>query len=242
MNARAVLVRAAAVVAMATSCAMASSAPAPTPSCKGRALQGDAGNAAALLEQAMRGKKFDYNEAASLVGTESMLMQYYGMRMSLRSVADERMRAGVARISQLMQNDYVIAAQMALGAGSLRTQLPAAVAQPLAKYVDNATEPFHGDEELTMLSEQIQRAMVVTEGMSPRPRAFARWVMRAAAFDDAVALDAAMAGYCMSAPSAQDDKLLAQAHAIARLDRSKTYRDPAVFSGAQPDLNTIRKK
>jgi hypothetical protein len=225
--------------------APASTAPADL-SCKGRAIA-TAGKPAeidptALLDSAMKRKPFVYGEAASVAGTEAMLVQFYGMRQSLRSLPAEQDRKSVARISHLMQNDYVIAGQMALGAELMGGRIPPGILGPLARYVTNSTEPYHGDDELTSVNDQIKRATVMLGPMSEKPRAFARWAMRAAGFDDAVALDAAMAGLCLSSPSSNDMKLLGQAYQVAKLDRSKAYRDPSIHSGAEPSLNPLRSE
>lgn len=213
--------------------------------CGGRtvpgAVEGGKLNADALIDAAIRGKTFVYSEGAAVVATEAMLVQYYGMRQSLRSLPEESDRKAVARIAHLIQNNNVVAAQMALG--SLMVGHPTAnVPRPLYTYVNNATEPYHGDDELNGLAQQIASATAMTDDMSSKPKAFARWIVRAAAFEDAIAHDAAMSGFCMSSPTATDHKQLKAAFDVAKLDRSRKYRDPAVHSGGMPDLNSLRMK
>lgn len=237
----------AALTALILSLPVAAQAQAPkvSLSCAGRVVPGALAdgklNADALIEAAMRGKTFVYGENAAVVATEAMLVQYYGMRQSLRSLPSEPDRKAVGRIAHLIQNNSVVAAQMALG--SYVVAHPAGdVPRPLYTYVNNATEPYHGDDELNRLAEQIKLATTMTEEMSPKPKAFARWVIRAAAFEDAVAHDAAMAGFCMSSPTLNDHNLMKSAYGVAKLDRSRKYRDPAVHSGGMPDLNPLHKK
>lgn len=234
-----------AAIAFAVAGAGTAAAQSKSLSCNGRAvpaaLQEGKINPNVLLDAAMKGKTFEYNANASVVGTEAMLIQYYGMRLSLRSIPSEADRLAVQRVAQLMQNNFVIAGQMALGATSQSGAVPTAIQEPLAKYVTNATEPFHGDDELTTITENLKKATEKIEPMSEKPRTFARWLVKAAAFDDAVAYDASLSALCMSQPTDADMKILKGAYDIAKIDRNKNYRDPAVFSGALPDLNKSHK-
>lgn len=233
------------VAAVVASFAAGASAQSKPIGCNGRtipaALQDGKINPNVLLDAAMKGRTFEYTQNASVVGTEAMLIQYYGMRLSLRSIPSESDRAAVARVAHLMQNNFVIAGQMALGATTQSGTVPPMIQEPLAKYVTNATEPFHGDDELTTISENLKKANDMIAPMTEKPRVFARWVVKAAAFDDSIAYDAALSALCMSEPTAADLKVLKSAFDIAKIDRNKKFRDPAIFSGALPDLNKSHK-
>ena len=194
-------------------------------SCQGRALlqPGTDGKFDALqvLDAGMVGKRFDRKPAVSLAATESMLVKYYGMRPSLRSLPVGSDRKAVETIAYMMDNGNVVAGQMALGALNPRNNLPPDMMRILSGYVNAVTEPTGEDQELIAAKEKVDKAIQMAEGMSPQPRAFARWLMKAAAWEDGVAHDAAMSGFCSSEPSANDLDLLKKALKVAKLNRGK---------------------
>ncbi|ABM39232.1 hypothetical protein [Polaromonas naphthalenivorans] len=83
------------------------------------------------------------------------------------------------------------------------------------------TQPYDEDPELAAIEAKTVKADSILDKMTPKPKAFARWVVLGYAWDDAIAIDASLIGYCMSEPSSQDQKLLEAAVGVARLVRSK---------------------
>lgn len=206
-------------------------------SCKGRAMPearkslNEPLDSDALLDAAMKGKKFDFNPGASLVSLESNLVQYYGLKESLRAIPDDEGRKAIGRVATLIENNYVIAAKMALGASALRGLIPQPFLVPLSRYVGTMTEPYHEAADLIDVQKKSIEGQKILEKMTPKPRAFARWAVFGFAWDDRVAIDASLAGYCTSSPSAADQRMLEQAVDVARLDRGKRYEEPGAHTG-----------
>lgn len=176
---------------------------------------------ASILDLAIAGKKFDHDSASALTATQAMLVQYYGLKQSLRSLPVESDREAMGRITLLMKNNNVVAGQMALGALRPKNNLPKDMMRVLDAYVTTITEPEDEDSELKDIEIKLEKAMAMTSSMSPQARAFARWAMKAAAFEDGVAHDAAMIGFCSSKPNPADKEMLLNALKVAKLDRSK---------------------
>lgn len=194
-------------------------------SCQGRVLlqSGPDGkfDVMEVLDAGMIGKRFDIKPAASLASMESMLNKYYGLKQSLKTLPVESDRKAIERIAYMMENANVVAGQMALGALNLKNNLQPDMMRTLSGFVNNSTEPTGEDPELIAAKEKINKANQMTEGMSPQPRTFARWLTKAAAFEDGVAHDAAMAGFCSSNPSTNDVDLLKKAVKTAKINRVK---------------------
>ena len=200
-------------------------------SCQGRVMPearkkaNESLDADILLDKAMKGKKFDLNAGASLVSLETNLVQYHGLASSVRSIPDDEGRRAMGRVASLIENNYAIAAKMALGASIMRGLVPQPILKPLSSYVTTMTEPHGEAPDLMEIDRKITQAQQIIGNMSEKPRAFARWVVLGYAWDDRVAIDASLAGYCTSSPTAADHKLLETAVGVARLDRSQTFED-----------------
>lgn len=209
-------------------------------SCQSRAVQNlkkDANGVFSpdvLIDDSIKKQNLVLSPGASLVSLESNLVQFYGLTQSLRSIPSDEGRAAIGRVATLIENNYVIAAKMALGASAMRKQIPEPILTYVARYVGTMTEPFHGDAELLDLQRKGVEGQRLIAKMSPKPLAFARWAIFGFTWDDEVAIDSALAGFCASNPTNQDLKLINQAVSFSRLDRSKSYEDPHVHSGALP--------
>lgn len=208
-------------------------------SCQGRsqAIPRDANGVLdpdALLDSAMKGKTFALTPGASMVSLESNLVQFYGLNQSLRSIPADDGRKAIERVATLIENNYVIAAKMALGASAMRNLIPQPILAYTGRYVGTMTEPYHENAELLDLQRKGIEGQRLIAKMSPKPLAFARWAVFGFTWDDAVAIDASLDGFCASSPSVGDIKMLDQAVAVARLDRNKRYEDPHVHSGGLP--------
>lgn len=188
----------------------------------------------ALLDAAMKGKDFSLSPGASMVSLESNLVQFYGLKQSLRSIASDEGRDAIMRIATLIENNYVIAAKMALGASAMRNWIPQPLLSVTGRYVGTMTEPYHENAELLDLQRKGVEGQRLIEKMSPKPLAFARWAVFGFVWDDAVAIDAALNGFCASTPTPADVKMLEQAVSVSRLNRNKTYEDPHVHAGGLP--------
>lgn len=226
-------------VAIFAVCTFSSNAAPVKVSCQGRSqdLRKDANGVLDpdfLLDAAMKGKSFALTPGASIVSLESNLVQFYGLNQSLRSIPSDEGRQAIERVATLIENNYVIAAKMALGASAMRNQIPQPILTFTGRYVGTMTEPYHENAELMDLQRKGIEGQRLIAKMSPKPLAFARWAVFGYTWDDLVAIDASLNGFCASNPSAADLKMLEQAVAVVRLDRNKRYEDPHVHSGGLP--------
>lgn len=187
-----------------------------------------------LLDSAMEGKKYTLNPGASLVSMEATLVQYYGLRQSVRSIPDDSGRVAMQRVATLVENNYAIAAQMALGSSVSRGLIPPPLSGYLLRYVMNLTEPYHDDPELLDVKAKGEAGQRSVAQMSVKVRSFARWAVLGSAWDDQVAVDASLSGFCMSSPTKEDLKLLNVGMRVARLDKSKSYGEPGTQSFGIP--------
>lgn len=195
-----------------------------------------------MLDAALKSFPVSYGQAASLAGLEAMLTQYYGMRQSIRQVSDEKEYQAIARIAMLSQNNYVVASQMALGAAMASNDIGNEYLRPIYQFVAYALEPYHGNQELVDAAQSVAAASRQIEALSEKPKAFARWVIRAGAYDDPVAFRAAMTGFCSVKPSPADIRILGSAFKTAQSYLRKDYANPSYASGAQKDLNPLRNR
>ncbi|MGJ7523505.1 hypothetical protein ACSFA0_23695 [Variovorax sp. LT1P1] len=182
----------------------------------------------------MKGKRFALVPGQALVTMEGTLVQYYSLRQSLRAIPEEDGRVAVQRIASLIESNFVIAAQMALGVSAMQGRVPPGLLEPIDRYVSNITEPYHDDAELTSIKSKVTAGRKTVEAVSVGARPFARWAVLAYAWDDKVAIDAALGGFCMSSPTGTDVQTLVKAVTAARLDRSQVFPDSAALSGGLP--------
>jgi hypothetical protein len=192
-----------------------------TPGCEGRrpaplAADGTL-NAVLLLDEAARGRRFKIDDQESLAQFDSMLVTQYGLANPIALLADETAKGAFGRTAKFVMNNYVIAAQMAHGA-ALRANLISGEHAKLAGYfIYTATEPYPGDTEIAGIAERLAQARKLLGAMDPRLIGFSSWALRAFAFDDKLAADASLRGYCALMPSAADNKLLSEAINAVRL-------------------------
>lgn len=180
-------------------------------------VKGGSFDALALLNVAMKKEKFKLSEKESVTLSERMMVSYYALKRPLNSIKDEGSRHEAVRMAVLMQNFHPIAAQMALGVTIRQNVMPQDILNPLYLFITQATEPVMDDPELADFEARVQKATQHMAAMTPKPLAFARWVVRAVAFSDSVAFNASMMGYCMSNPAAGDHQLLRAGYKIAKL-------------------------
>lgn len=171
-----------------------------------------------LLAAATRNKPFATSPADAYRMFDDILVSY-GLTSPLRDLPRGPERSAMARIAYLVMNDYVVAAQMAYGAAQRSGALAGRLAYITGNMVNTATEPYAGDPELAGIARKIAAADAALQPVSAAPRNFARWAVRGYAFGDVVAIDASLAGFCMSEPSAGDVEALLKAVEIARLER-----------------------
>lgn len=195
-----------------------------------------------LLDKAREGKEIQFPEGASLAGLDAILQRYYGMNKSLRTmVTDPVQFAIISRIAVLIQNNYAVAAQMALGASIADGRGDKYTLHYIRKYVEPIYEPYDGEPELTLLAKNFESAMKEVRGISPKPLAFARWGIRAAIYDDYLALDAARIGFCASNPSDMDSKKFSEIFKKYRSNPKMNFPNPSVSAGAAGAPDFFRK-
>lgn len=192
-----------------------------------------------LLMTATKGKRFPYEATASLGWLDTMLISY-GNTVPLTTLTGPA-RVAALRVALLVRNDYTIAAQMAYGLSSRIAAIPEPQATYVGNLVMNLTEPAHDMPEIDVSNALIERANQILVGASVNPTAgkaitrssagavsaamlpYARWAVRGYAYDDDVAIDAALAGVCMSSPTAADLRTLEAAIKVARYDPTRDY-------------------
>lgn len=191
-------------------------------------------DAETLLQKASEGKSFSLSAGASLVSLETNLVQLYGLNQSLKSIPSDKGRDAIGRVALMIENNYVIAAKMTLGASVLDGLIPEPILSYVSRYVSTMTEPYHEDAELLDLQRKSAKGIDMVRSMSPKPLAFARWMIYGSAWDDRIAMDAALMGFCSANPTIADLKLLNEAVDVSRLDRGSKYADPHSHGGALP--------
>ena len=169
----------------------------------------------ALLEHGERGKKFRLTAKQTFPEFDDY-MTTFGLRTKLATLPVGADRTGIERTGFYVLNNAPVAAQMAQGATELRWTSDPQTIRVVAHMVQTLTEPTAHERTLKDIAAKVTAAEGRLESMPPRTRAFARWVVRGYAHADAVAVDAAYAGYCMTRPSKSDDTLLVQVVETAR--------------------------
>lgn len=175
-----------------------------------------------LLQRAIHGKKFPYTPAASLAWLDSMLV-FYGNTVSLASLKGPA-RDAATRIALLVHNDYTIAAQMANRLSRLQNVFGADHARYLDNLVTNLTEPSHDMVEIGITNRMIETASASLKPVSPMVKPFAVWALRAYAYDDDVAIDAALTGMCAASLTPNDRSIVESAILAVRFDPRRDYQ------------------
>jgi hypothetical protein len=150
---------------------------------------------AQLILDARRRDSLPVSRADAAKRMDRILREGYGATLKIEPAASG-VRATIADIAELAMNNQVIAAQV-LSAVAMRD--PQYVALPLARPLDmmiqSATEPYEGDSELfdIRVAHSRERAKL---GAAYVTSPYVRLALLASAFDDSIALDAAVVGLC----------------------------------------------
>jgi hypothetical protein len=173
-----------------------------------------------LLDQASASRPMKFNEKESIAEFDARLRAHDRGMSSEIAQGDQATRA-VRLVARLYANMYVVAAQMAQGAAANQSLWPERLTRSVGDMVYVAHEPIQEGDDFSKIASLVKAADEVIVGMGKPRAAYARWVIRGYAYDDAIAIAAATAGYCASGPSADENRLLEQAVKIARLDPAK---------------------
>jgi hypothetical protein len=161
-----------------------------------------------LIEQAMTGKKTQSGALAAMGEIDTMLTSKYGLRQPLATLTDLKAIHDMSMTAQLVMSGYVIAAQMMMGVMQKENRVPAETLRISGNLIYLLYEPINDDDELQSFDRAVRAADAGLSGMSSKALVFAKWAVRGYAYGDPVAVDAALAGYCMATPTKQDDGLL----------------------------------
>ena len=219
--------KASALLACAIACAVLTSAPAEATAhalnrCESPAItaaRGQAPSPVDMIERAMKGKPFVKGEDDSIAFMNSILVSQYGMKRPLSTIGGEAGR-WTTKISRLVGNDYFIAAQMTYGLATQAGVMDADTKRAIGSFVMVATEPYPEDEELTQIAAKLVKAIAQIGKMPENLRPYAKWIAKGFAFDDAVAIDAALYGFCAQKQTKGDLKLLESAINISKLTQA----------------------
>lgn len=182
--------------------------------------------ASALLESAMRGKKFTMSAQASLLAFDQRLVRY-GLQTPLAALSPGAEREAVTRVAQLVENGYVVAAQMALGAARRSGVLSPHIQMIVGNMVGTATEASEADPDLAKIGSMLVQAKESVAAMPELQRGFATWSVQGYAFDDPIAVDAALAGFCLTDPAPSAVQQLVEA-------TQRVYLGPLAAGSAKP--------
>ncbi len=130
------------------------------------------------------------------------------------------------RLASLADNDYTIAAQMAYGVHMRQGILPEPHATFIGRFIMTLTESSHHAMENTNTNHLIDQSFAIldaSKNMSAAVKAYGRWAVRGFAYDDMVAVDTALAGVCMSAPTAKDLEDLRKSIKVSQFDPKRNY-------------------
>lgn len=169
-----------------------------------------------MLLAAVKGKLFPKSPLQSL-GWMDMVIRAYGFNGSLSQIQEGPGQKAVLRLSTLVGNDYVVAAQMAYGIHMRQGILDASYAPYLGQMIMTLTESDPGMETLK-INALIDEATTLLEGVSPAVKAYGRWALRAYAYDDMIAADVAMMGVCASSPKPDELTKLGKAIRLSQFD------------------------
>ena len=189
-----------------------------------RRLDGDASNHVdqeQLLISSARANPFAKSKKSSEDWLHKALVSH-GYKGSFVQMSGAS-QVAVRRIASLAHNEYIIASQMAYGIHMRQGVLDKDVAMFMGWMLLGLTEDSDQTPETNMTNGIINDSMVYIEKLSPTVKGYARWAIRAFAFDDQVAIDASMAGVCMSSPSKAELESLGKAIRNAQFDPKRDY-------------------
>jgi hypothetical protein len=174
-----------------------------------------------LIVNAAKNKKMDMEKLEALGEVDMLLTSSYGLRKPLATITNRRAADQMALTSQLTMSGYVIAAQMMFGIVRKEALIPERTAYIAGNMIYTMTEPDDHDPSLTVIADKIKKADKEISGLAPEQLSYARWLIRGYAFNDPVAVEAAMVGFCDSKPT-NKAKLLVEGQAKkVRLDPRK---------------------
>lgn len=180
-----------------------------------------------LIVYAVKNKPFPNQPVDSLNWLMSLLKDY-GYKGSISSLAKEE-QLTVMRISSLLKNNYVISAQMSYGIYKSQNILSKEISDVLGHFVSAATETSDQTPETNNTNTLIDQSMTLLKDVSPSVRGYARWAVRGYAYDDMVAVSAAMAGACMSGATKKEMSAIGKAIQHSQFDPDRDYtKEPPV--------------
>lgn len=198
-----------------------------------QALTGQSGDKVRAIDQeklllaAAQNKPFPKQPPSSLDWMQAGLSTH-GFTGSLADLRGPAQMASM-RIASLADNDYTIASQMAYGIHVRQGLFSKSLADLMGYFIFGLTENSDQTPENNNTNAMINDAMAHLASMPPAVKGYAKWALRAYAYDDVVAIDAAMAGVCMSSASKADMVSLGKAIKFAQFDPKYDYKKPKPF-------------
>lgn len=147
-------------------------------------------------------------EIKAMSDLDVMMTSMYGLKRSLAMLPDGPARNAIMRTSYLIMHGNSIAAQISYGSMMLEKGVPPDVTRIMGDIVTGLIQPYDDDAVFLKLGKAVKEGDEALGSMPEHPRRYARWIVRAKLYEDKVAVDTALAGYCMAMPSAADDALL----------------------------------
>ena len=179
-----------------------------------------------LLKIGARGKVMNYTPSEALGEFDTLLTSEYGLRKPLATLTNPRQRKQMAETSQLLLSGYVVAAQMMHGVMRGERQIPDEILRISGNMIFTANEPDGADPVLGEIYNKVQLADQAIAKIGADRLPYARWIIRGYAYNDPVAVDAGIAGYCMSKPSQSETGILQRAAKAVRFDTSTIKTHP----------------
>lgn len=174
------------------------------------------------LQISMLAKGVKREEQIKALGDlDVMMTSRYGLKRSLAMLPDGPARNAIMRTAYLIMSGNSIAAQISYGSMQLEKDVPPDAARIMGDIVTGLIQPYDNDATFVQLRDAVKESDASLEPMPERARRYARWVVRGKLYDDGVAVDTALAGYCMAGPSESDNGLLKKivARALKRVPR-----------------------
>jgi hypothetical protein len=169
----------------------------------------------------VKDKPFPKSPLQSL-GWMDLGLKTLGFQGSLTSLKGPSQMAAI-RLASLADNDYTIAAQMAYGIHTRQGLFPASHSEAIGRFVMALTESSDQTPENNTSNMMVEKASTLLEGADSTVKAYGRWALRAYAYDDMVAVDAALAGFCMSSPKTADVQALRKGIQYAQFNPKRDY-------------------
>lgn len=149
-----------------------------------------------LITRAMSGKKMNIEPMLALGEMDTLLTSSYGLRQPLATLTNKRALNQMALVSQLVMSGYVVSAKMLIGVVEREAVVPAETVRISRNMIYTLHEPTGDDDVLLKIEQKVKQADVGVSKVSVSRQSYARWVIRAYAYNDPIAVDAALSGYC----------------------------------------------